>query len=163
MTTWLHASGDLEIPQSDDDVVEDDEEIGEKLSELGLSISELRKVFTGNDSWTWLITHLGPSSADVETVSDKIHSQLMDQGLDDPGTSYRILLESQWNPLEFLEQQYPLQEQRLHDVIVLTGDEGRVQATTCYKYLSQKWPTFGPAVLAAIDKCVSSGNAVTGK
>jgi hypothetical protein len=66
-------------------------------------------------------------------------------------TSQKVFATVNWSPKTFFLEQFSTELQpQLSDVIVLSGYEDQVQASTCLEYVQQTWPLLGLEVLDAV-------------
>ena len=69
---------------------------------------------------------------------------------------YKTILELDWNPLKFLEEQKYTEkpDEALKRAITLTGSKNDAQALTASEYLSQTWPATGEFVMELVVRVV---------
>ncbi|KAI1062939.1 hypothetical protein LB507_005564, partial [Fusarium sp. FIESC RH6] len=82
-----------------------------------------------------------------------------------PPERYQMSFVADWNPTEFLHEQFGSQcdiGRLLSETLTLTGTPTDAQILPCSEYLKQTWPTTGPAFLNLLKKALVSGEHVSG-
>ena len=78
---------------------------------------------------------------------------------------YQMTFIVDWNPTAFLHEQFGSQcdiGRLLGETLTLTGTLTDAQILPCSEYLTQTWPTTGPAFLDLLKKALVSGEQVSG-
>ncbi|PPJ57447.1 hypothetical protein CBER1_04400 [Cercospora berteroae] len=117
-------------------------------------IQEARAFLAGSAEFSWLLVRL-KALCQLEVTGETYTSvrQTICRSLEQERRDYSFSLD--WCPLAFLKSQYPSGTQ-LSQVICVSGNATRAQATTCEQYVTQTWPDIGPAVLKHLDKYIES-------
>ena len=127
--------------------------------ELSYDPSLYRDFITKSPAFSWLVTSLQREATltratpDVmETIRDSVLSILPSThkvSRRESSVEYKIVLELDWDPLIFLEEQQYTEkpDKALKRAITLTGSKNDAQALTASEYLSQTWPATGEFVM----------------
>lgn len=74
-----------------------------------------------------------------------------------PPERFIMTFKVDWDPLEFLKQEYSEPSQtKIGNIIVLTGSTDMAQALTCSEYLRQTWPCSGRKIMNLIEKHIKT-------
>ncbi|KAK5242971.1 hypothetical protein LTR20_007208 [Exophiala xenobiotica] len=79
-----------------------------------------------------------------------------------PPETYQMEFSLMWDPLHFTQEQGYTEkaEEVIKYAITLTGNMSQAQAMPCGQYLSQMWPSSGPAVLQMVQDALREPGAI---
>lgn len=127
-----------------------EEEIGKYIDIIGETKIHLARKFMieGGKDFQWLLHRLENAAGLMTTGTTE--TEVRNELLELIGSNLEFTLDLDWDPVEFMNEQYRLynaMECRLQEVICLCGAGDEVQALSCGDYASKMWPHFGPALL----------------
>jgi hypothetical protein len=129
-----------------------------------------REILTKDPAYEWLVSRIRAERV-LEVPEPNVANGIRDRILAKIGQPTRISrkasqdvhkieFEVDWDPSAFFhEQQYHrTSSEILAHAITLTGNGNNVQAAVCLQYMTQSWPSTGPALLQLLRRSIEDEN-----
>lgn len=119
----------------------------------------IRKFMFGSDTdFQWLIRRLEVAAGMISTGTTEAF--ICDSLITMIGSSTSFTLELDWDPVNFMSDQYGATECCLQKVICLCGVGAAVQALSCEEYTNKVWPSLGSELLRCASTAIQAGFGV---
>ncbi|KAK3640062.1 hypothetical protein LTR56_012037 [Elasticomyces elasticus] len=117
-------------------------------------VEQAREFLFRSAHFSWLLGRITVASRTMSTgpqfgtFRDSLLSYL-------PRLVEPVEVEVDWNPVEFLSQQYAKgSSATIATVITYCGAGDMIEATSCEDYTHRMWPTYGPSTLSCVEEAV---------
>ncbi|MCJ1466973.1 hypothetical protein MMC07_005595 [Pseudocyphellaria aurata] len=130
--------------------------------------SEALTFVTRSNAFQWLLGKIQAAASFtnregtvMDAISDRILVSLCSLGAKVGGqplhNHYQLIFKIEWDPLDFLREQYSNigKDYELGKVITLNGSAVDAQAVTCAQYMHQMWPSTGDETMQGLEALIS--------
>jgi hypothetical protein len=133
----------------------DDEEEAPEFTETHAIHQARAFMIDGGKDFQWLLSRTRAAAHSMTTGTTEAHIRY--KLIEIIGSNSELTLTLDWDPVNFLREQYFATECRLHEIICLCGVADDVQALSCQDYTNQMWPEVGVELLRFLSDRVSVG------
>ncbi|KAK5741652.1 hypothetical protein LTR17_003858 [Elasticomyces elasticus] len=122
--------------------------------DLPADIGQARVFLLMGTEFQWLLNRIKTTATTIETGAERLrlHNDVLRLVT---GRRSTFKVEVDWNPLQFLQQQYDnVPSATIGTSITYNGTDDLVEAIGCKDYICRNWPTYGEQVLSCVEHLV---------